>query len=84
MICYASHVLLKVQRNYCTIRKELLAVVKFCRYFRHYLLGRRFTLRTDHNSLVWLTRFKHTERQLARWLEEMAQYDIQIVHRPGK
>ena len=30
-ICYASHVLLKQHRNYCTTRKELLAVVKFCR-----------------------------------------------------
>lgn len=30
VICYASHVLLKPQRKYCTTRKELLAVVKFC------------------------------------------------------
>ena len=26
-ICYASHILLKQHRNYCTTRKELLAVV---------------------------------------------------------
>jgi hypothetical protein len=50
VICYTSHVLLKRQRRYCTTRKELLAVVMFCRHFRHYLLGRRFVLRTDHNS----------------------------------
>lgn len=84
VICYASHVLMKAQRKYCTTRKELLAVVKFCRHFRHYLLGRRFILRTDHNSLVWLMRFKHIEGQLARWLEELAQFDMQIVHRPGR
>ncbi|CAG2252031.1 unnamed protein product [Mytilus edulis] len=84
VICYASHVLMKPQRKYCTTRKELLAVVKFCRHFRHYLLGRRFVLRTDHNSLVWLMRFKHIEGQLARWLEELAQFDMEIVHRPGK
>ena len=29
-ICFASHTLLKQYRNYCTTRKELLAVVKFC------------------------------------------------------
>jgi hypothetical protein len=29
VICYASHVLLKLHRKYCTTRKELLAVVKF-------------------------------------------------------
>ncbi|CAG2185027.1 unnamed protein product [Mytilus edulis] len=84
VICFASHVLLKPQRRYCTTRKELLAVVKFCRHFRHYLLGRRFILRTDHNSLVWLMRFKHIEGQLARWLEELSSFDMEIIHRPGK
>ena len=82
-ICYASHILLKQHRNYCTTRKELLAVVKFCRQFRHYLLGRHFLVRTDHNSLVWLTRFRHLEGQLARWLEELSQYDFKILHRRG-
>ncbi|MCG8109820.1 MAG: RNase H-like domain-containing protein, partial [Candidatus Thiodiazotropha taylori] len=82
-ICFASHVLLKQHRNYCTTRKELLAVVKFCRQFRHYLLGRPFIIRTDHNSLVWLTRFKHLEGQLARFIEELSQYDFKIYHRKG-
>lgn len=41
-------------------------------------------VRTDHNSLVWLMRFKHIEGQLARWLEELAQCDMEILHRPGK
>ena len=50
VVAYSSAVLSKAQRKYCTTRKELLAVVKFCRHFRHYLLGRRFLVRTDHNS----------------------------------
>ena len=82
-ICYASNVLLKQHRNYCTTRKELLAVIKFCRQFRHYLLGKHFLITTDHNSLVWLTRFRHLEGQLARWLEELSQYDFKILHRKG-
>ena len=59
-ICFASHVLLKQHRNSCTIT----GWVKFCRQFRHYLLGRFFIIRSDHNSLVWLTRFKHLEGRL--------------------
>ena len=82
-ICYASHVLLKEHRNYCTTRKELLAIVKFCRQFRHYLLGKSFLIRTDHNSLTWLTRFRHVEGQFARWLEELSQYDFRILQRKG-
>jgi hypothetical protein len=29
-------------------------------------------------------RFKHIEGQLARCLEELAQFDMEILHRPGK
>ena len=71
-------------RNYYNTRKELLAVVRFTRHFKHYPLGQRFTLRTDHNSLLWLMGFKNIEGQLARWIEELAVYNMGIVHRPGK
>ena len=82
-IAFASHVLMKQHRNYCTTRKELLAIVKFCRQFRHLLLGRFFVIRTDHKSIVWLTRFKNIQGQLARWLEELSQYDFRVIHRRG-
>ena len=29
-------------------------------------------------------RFKHIEGQLARWLEELSSFDMEIIHRPGK
>ena len=83
VISYGSFVLTSAQRRYCTTRKELLSVIRFTRQFRHYLLGRKFLLRTDHNSLIWLMKFKNIEGQLSRWLEELSQYDINIVHRPG-
>ncbi len=82
-ISYGSVILSPERRRYCTTRKELLAVVLFTRQFRHYLLGRQFVLRTDHGSLVWLMRFKHPEGQLARWLEELSQFDMVIEHRSG-
>lgn len=82
-VAYGSYVLTPEQRRYCTTRKELLAVVRFTRQFRHYLLGRKFNLRTDHSSLTWLVGFKQIEGQLARWLEELSQYDMQVLHRPG-
>lgn len=83
VIAYSSYVLSPAQRNYCTTRKELLAVVRFTRVFRHYLLGRPFLVRTDHSSLTWLLRFKQIGGQLARWLEELSQYDMTVVHRNG-
>ena len=47
------------------------------------LLGRFFLIRSDHNSLVWLTRFKHLEGQLARFLEELSPYNYKLIHRRG-
>ena len=83
-IAYGSHSLTPVQRKYCTTRKELLAVVTFLNQFRFYLLGKPFVVRTDHNSLTWLMSFKYTEGQLARWLEVVSQFDMNILHRSGK
>jgi hypothetical protein len=75
-IAFGSLSLSHEQRRYCATRKELLAVIRFKRMFRHYLLGRKFVVRTDHHSLV--------QDQLARWLEELSQYNMEIRHRPGK
>ena len=71
------------QRNDCTTRTELLALFRFTRQYRHYLLGRKFYVRTDHNSLTWLSRFSNIQGQLARWLEELSQLDMVVLHRAG-
>ena len=84
VIAYASFALTKEQRRYCVTRKELLAVVRFTRQFRHYLLGRLFVVRTDHSSLRWLMRFREPQGQLAKWLEELSQYNMVLQHRVGR
>ena len=84
IISFGSKVLTPAQHKYCTTRKELLAIVMFTRQYRHYLLRKPFIIRTDHNSLTWLMNFKNIEGQLARWLEELSQYDIIIQHRSEK
>ena len=69
VVAYASRVLNKPERKYSVTRKELLAVVTFLHHFRPYLLGKKFTVRTDHGSHTWLKNFQNPEGQLARWLE---------------
>lgn len=48
VIAYASRALTKQERKYAT-EKELLSMVTFTKHFKHYLLGKEFVLRTDHN-----------------------------------
>ena len=66
VIAYASRTLNKAGSNYCITGKELLAVRFFIKYFRQYLLGRRFVVRSDHQSLVWLFRLKEPRGKIAR------------------
>ena len=84
VIAYASRKLDKREKNYCVTRKELLAVVHFLKYFRQYLLGAVFTIRTDHAPLTWLRKTPDPIGQQARWLEIMEEFDFNIEHRPGK
>ena len=84
VVAYCSRALRPSQRRYCTTKREMLAVVAMCMQFRSYLRGARFTLRTDHKSLVWLHRFKDTEGMLSRWLHSLQQFQFSIIHRPGK
>ncbi|GFS47181.1 hypothetical protein TNCV_2053491 [Trichonephila clavipes] len=82
-ITYFSNCLSKPERNYCVTRKELLAIVKAMEHFHPYLYGRRFLLRTDHASLTWLLNFKNSEGQIARWIQRLQEYDVEIRHRKG-
>ena len=84
VIAYCSRALRPSQRRYCTTKRELLAAVAMCIQFRLYLHGAKFTLRTDHKSLVWLHRFKDTKGMMARWLHALQQFQFSIVHRPGR
>ena len=84
VIAYGSRSLTKSERNYCVTRRELLPLVSFTRHFRCYLLGRPFTARTDHKALEWLQKFKEPEGQVARWIEQLQQYDFSITHRAGE
>jgi len=84
VIAYYSQAFSKEERNYCTTRRELLAIVKSVKYFHHYLYGQQFKVRTDHGSLTWLLNFKNPEGQLARWLEILGTYQMDIEFRAGK
>ena len=84
VIAYGSRSLNEHEKNYCTTRLEMLALVTYVDHFRYYLLGRRFCVRTDHHSLTWLMSFKEPQGQVVRWLERLQEYDFEIQHRPGK
>ena len=82
---YASRTLTAPETKFSTIEKECLAIVWAIRKFRHYLLGARFTLRTDHKPLEWLDSAKksrsHSQR-LERWSLELRAYEFSTTYLP--
>jgi len=52
-IAYVSQTLNDNEIKYDTYEKEALAVIYCVKHFRPYLYGRKFTLVTDHKSLLW-------------------------------
>ena len=79
-ICFKKFT--KTEVKYCITRKELLAICTFLKQFRHYLLERRFKIRTDHKALTWLLNSENpSTSQYCRWIAEIEQYDFEIEHR---
>ena len=83
-IYYASRHLEKAERNYSATARETLAAVFGCEYFRQYLQGRQFVLRSDHNPLVWLRAMKEPKRPYSGWIVRLEQFNYVIQYRPGK
>jgi hypothetical protein len=68
VICYESRKLKENENNYSTHDLELAAIVHALRKWRHYLMGRRFELRTDHNGLKYLFDQPTLNTRQSRWL----------------
>jgi len=83
VVAYFSRCLNAPEKNYCTTKKELLAIVEALRYWRHYTIGAPIKVRTDHSSLTWIRNFKSPQGQLARWLERLAEFNIDLEYRKG-
>lgn len=84
VICYLSRSLTRNERNYSTTERECLAVLWAIEKLRPYIEGSKFTVITDHYSLVWLNRLQSPTGRLARWAIRLQQYDYEIIHRKGK
>jgi hypothetical protein len=72
------------ERHYATHDLELEAIVHALRKWRHYLMGKRFELRTDHNGLKYLFDQPTLNARQSRWLEFISEYDFDINHIKGK
>ena len=84
VIAYASRQLRVHELNYPTHDLELAAVIFALKLWRHYLLGDRVEIYTDHKSLKYVFTQKDLNMRQRRWLELMADFEIDLQYHPGK
>jgi hypothetical protein len=84
VIAYASRQLRKHELNYPTHDIELAAVVHALKIWRHYVMGTKCQIYTDHKSLKYIFTQKDLNLRQRRWLELIKDYDLEIHYHPGK
>ncbi|MEL7079444.1 MAG: RNase H-like domain-containing protein [Cyanobacteria bacterium J06582_2] len=88
-VIYISRNLSKSEQKYSNIEREGLAVVFAVTRLKQYLLGRKFTLRTDHKPLQYIFNPnsqipKVVSARLARWAITLMAYDYEVQYTPGQ
>nr|AAO73216.1 retrotransposon protein, putative, Ty3-gypsy sub-class [Oryza sativa Japonica Group]AAP68408.1 putative polyprotein [Oryza sativa Japonica Group] len=84
VVAYASRQLRPHEGNYPTHDLELAAVVHTLKIWRHYLIGNRCEVYTDHKSLKYIFTQPNLNLRQRRWLELIKDYDISIHYHPNK
>lgn len=86
IIAFASRTLRGAESSYSTIEKEALALWWGVQYFRSFLWGNDFILRTDHKPLVDLFTTKGGGRatpRIAKWQYRLQEFNYHLVYVAG-
>ena len=83
---YLSQSFIPAKRNYNIYDQELLAIIQALKSWQYYLHGSPFPIQvfTNHKNLPYFRQAQKLNRHQARWLLDLADFDLKIVHVPGK
>ncbi|UYV75444.1 hypothetical protein LAZ67_13000295 [Cordylochernes scorpioides] len=81
---YFSRTLRPHEKNYSISELECLAIVESVEKFRIYLMGRKFTIFSDHHALQWLKTIKNPSGKLFRWSLRLSSYEYEVRYIKGK
>jgi hypothetical protein len=84
VVYYESQKLNEHEVNYVTHDLELDAIVHTLKMWRHYLMGRKFVLMTDHYGLRYMFDQPKINARQARWMGLLNEFDFEIKHIKGK
>ncbi|QRW15575.1 Retrotransposable element Tf2 protein [Rhizoctonia solani] len=84
-VAYLSKSLLPAEKNYNIFDKELLAVIRAFKEWRHLLEGSKLPVQvlTDHKNLEYFSTSQSLNKRQIRWANFLVDYNFQIIYRPG-
>lgn len=82
-IAFTGRKMKSAELNYPVREQELLAIMHALKVWRVYLLDRPFIVETDHKSIETILTQKTTNRRVARWFNELAEFQPQFKWIPG-
>ncbi len=81
---FFSRQLRSAEKNYSVSELESLAIVASLKYFEFYLYTKSVVVVTDHQPCLALMEGSSLNKRLLRFALALQQFDVQIIHRPGK
>ena len=82
-IAYCSRQLNSAEQAYSASEAEMLSLVWATKYFRCYLLGAKFVVRTDHSALTYLHNFADHNSRLLRWSIKLSELGFVVERKSG-
>jgi hypothetical protein len=83
MISTFSKKFVKAQMNYSTTDKEALALEKGILHYDHYLRGKTFTLKTDHQALQYIKTASNQNSRILRTSLKLQEYSFKPMYIKG-
>ena len=83
-MCSESRKINEHEKNYATHDLEFAAIIHALKMWRHYPLGRRFILMSDHIGLRYLLDQSNLNARHVRWLATINGFDFEIRYIKGK
>ncbi|KAL0544147.1 hypothetical protein IC582_019259 [Cucumis melo] len=82
-VAYFSKTLSMRDRARPVYERELIVVVLVVQRWRPYLLGRKFTVKTDQRSLKFLFEQRVVQPQYQKWVAKLLGYSFEVAYQPG-